>query len=176
MNEMIISPPKNIMEVYKMLPEGTLAELINKVIYMSPSPIRKHQQIVGKLFNRLSDFLELNDLGEVYIAPFDVYLDEHSNAVQPDIIFVAKENLGIVLDHIHGVPDLVIEILSEGNKSHDLKRKRSLYEKFGIKEYWMVDPESREAIGLRLENRKYVEFIREKSVITSDLLKKQFEF
>ncbi len=176
MEEVIISPPKSIMEVYKMLPEGTLAELINKVIYMSPSPISKHQRIIGKLISKLYTHIEANNLGEVFMAPFDVYLDEHSNAVQPDIIFVSKEHMHIIGDHIHGVPDLVIEVLSEGNKNHDLKRKRKLYEKFGIKEYWMVDPDTKEAIGLTLKQRKYVELFRGKSVLKSELLQKQFEF
>ncbi len=54
-------------------------------------------------------YTEENQLGEIFVAPFDVYLDEHANAVQPDIIFVSKKNEGIVKDHIHGVPDLLIE-------------------------------------------------------------------
>ena len=60
------------------------------------------------------------------MAPFDVYLDEHANAVQPDIVFVTKKNRSIIELHIHGVPDLVVEVLSEGNKSHDLT-KRKIY-------------------------------------------------
>ncbi|MFZ5972095.1 MAG: Uma2 family endonuclease [Bacteroidota bacterium] len=176
MEELIISPPKSIMEVYRMLPEGTLAELINKVIYISPSPISQHQRIISKLLSKVYPHVESNGLGEVFIAPFDVYLDEHSNAVQPDIVFVSKENSHIIKDHIHGVPDLVIEVLSEGNKNHDLKRKRKLYEKFGVKEYWMIDPETKEAIGLTLQQKKYAEFFRGNSVLKSALLKKQFEF
>lgn len=164
------------MEVFRMLPEGTRAELINKVIYMSPSPIRKHQEIVGDLFAEVRIHVRQRDLGKVFIAPFDVYLDEESNAVQPDIIFVSKENLGIVHDHIHGVPDLVVEILSEGNKDHDLKRKRKLYEKFGIPEYWVIDPDTREAIVLQIRNTKYVEFFRGQSVVKSALLKSEFQF
>ena len=135
MDEVLVRPPRTIMEVYKMLPEGTLAEVINGIIYMSPSPLRKHQQIIGKLFSQLFEYVETKQLGEAYVAPFDVYLDEEANAVQPDIIFIANENLSIVQDHIHGVPDLVVEVLSGGNRSYDLKTKKNLYEKFGIKEF-----------------------------------------
>jgi Uma2 family endonuclease len=67
------------------------------------------------------------------------------NAVQPDIIVVLKKNEKIInkRGHIHGVPDLLVEILSEGNEEHDLVRKKKLYERFGVKEYWVIDPESK---------------------------------
>ena len=73
----IVSPPRTIMEVYKMLPEGTLAELINGQIYMSPTPTNLQQRISRKLLIKLSDFVEANDLGEVFNAPLDVYLDKN---------------------------------------------------------------------------------------------------
>jgi Uma2 family endonuclease len=176
MEEMISKPPRTIMEVYKMLPEGTLAELINGVIYMSPSPVRPHQRIVTMLSARMALFVEDNTLGEVYVAPFDVYLDEHSNAVQPDIVFVSKENLSIVEGHIHGIPDLVVEVLSEGNKSHDVVKKKELYQRFGIKEYWIIDPETKEAIGFEHLSGVYYEFARDIGKLSSKLLEQTFEF
>ena len=176
MEEMISRPPRTIMEVFKMLPEGTLAELINGVIYMSPSPVRNHQKIVTRLAGRMDSFAEQNDLGGVYVAPFDVYLDYHSNAVQPDIIFVAKKNLSIIGGHIHGVPDLVVEVLSQGNKSHDLIKKKDLYQRFGIKEYWIIDPETKEAIGFEHILGNYNEFARNIGKVSSKLLQHTFEF
>lgn len=176
MEEMISRPPRNIMEVYKSLPEGTLAELINGVIYMSPSPVRPHQRIVTMLSARMALFVEDNSFGEVYVAPFDVYLDEHSNAVQPDIVFVALENLSIIEGHIHGVPDLVVEVLSEGNKSHDLVKKKELYQRFGIKEYWIIDAETKEAVGFEHSRGKYLEFARNIGKVSSRLLQQTFEF
>ena len=176
MEEMISRPPRTIMEVYKMLPEGTLAELISGVIYMSPSPVRNHQKIITRLSGRMDHFTEINDLGEVFVAPFDVYLDDHSNAVQPDIIFVAKKNLRIIDRHVHGVPDLVVEVLSEGNKGHDLIKKKDLYQQFGIKEYWIIDPETREAIGFEHTSGKYYEFSRNIGQVSSRLLQHTFEF
>ena len=176
MAEILLHPPRTIMEVYKMLPVGTLAELIDGIIYMSPSPIRRHQQIIGKLFSEMYQFAAKKNIGEVYVAPFDVYLDEHANAVQPDIIFVARENASIVKDHIHGVPDLLIELLSPGNKSHDTVKKKNLYEKFGVKEYWIIDPQTKESIGYTLDGKVYKEFFRSTGEITSRLLDATFNY
>src|SRR5574337_107390 len=121
MEETIIHPPRTLMEVFKMLPEGTQAELINNRLYMSPSPIGKHQRILRTLFRSIDTFSSKGKLGEVFFAPFDVFLDETENAVQPDLIFIASANLHIVDDDgvIHGVPDLLIEVLSPGNSDHD---------------------------------------------------------
>lgn len=176
MEEMISRPPRTIMEVYKSLPEGTLAELINGVIYMSPSPVSPHQRIVTMLSARMALFVEDNSLGEVYVAPFDVYLDEHSSAVQPDIVFVAKENLSIIKGHIHGVPDLVVEVLSGGNQSPDLVKKKGLYQRFGIKEYWIIDADAKEAVGFEYSSGMYHEFACNIGKVTSRLLQQAFEF
>jgi len=176
MSEMIERPPRTIMEVYKMLPEGTLAELINNTIYMSPSPVRQHQRLATHLTSLMNLFVTENSLGEVYAAPFDVYLDETSNAVQPDIIFVASNNLGIIRQHIHGVPDLVVEILSDGSREHDTNRKKVLYEKFGVKEYWIVDPQTKEAVGFELQNGIYVELQKAVGSLQSKLLQHTFPF
>ena len=174
--EIIDRPPRTIMEVYQMLPEGTLVELINGVLYMSPSPVSAHQRVLLKITSSLVEYVEANDLGEIFIAPFDVYLDDHSNAVQPDIIFVGKEKASIVQDHIHGVPDLLIEILSPGSRIYDEKKKKELYEQFGVHEYWIIDPSTKETIGYTLQNGKYVEFFRDSGKIRSKLLNESFAF
>ena len=121
----IKTPPRTMMEVFKSLPEGTLAELINGNLYMSPAPTPKHQRIIRKLTIAISSFVDNSNLGEVFIAPCDVFLDQHSNAVQPDIIFISNEQKSIVReDAIHGIPDMLIEILSPSNSDHDLIRKK----------------------------------------------------
>jgi Uma2 family endonuclease len=168
-------PSGATMEAYQALPEGTLAELIQGVIYQTPSPQRKHQRIIGKLFSEMFDYVEAKQAGEVYVAPFDVYLDESENAVQPDILFVAKENLSIIKEHIHGSPDLVIEVLS-GDRNYDLKIKKALYEKFGVKEYWVIDPDTREAIGFVLTNAVYQELPVAIGKVSSSLLRATFNF
>jgi Uma2 family endonuclease len=172
MKTLMESPPRTIMEVYKSLPEGTLAELIDNNLYMSPSPLASHQKTLQRIFRKLSEEIEDTGRGEIYIAPFDVYLDEDQNAVQPDIIVVLKANEGIIdrKGHIHGVPDLLIEILSPGNKDHDQIRKKELYERFGVKEYWMVDPETKTVTGYSLQSGKYAWLSEETGKINSRLL------
>lgn len=167
-----------MMEVYKMLPEGTLAELIDNVLYMSPSPVSKHQLVLNKINNILYNQFEANGKAVLFIAPFDVYLDETSNAVQPDIIVVLSENKGIIEPngHIHGVPDLLVEILLPGNKDYDLVKKRNLYESFGVKEYWVVDPETRLALCYQLLEKKYILSGSETGLIKSPLLQCEIRF
>jgi Uma2 family endonuclease len=176
MREEIKTPPRTIMEVFKMLPEGTLAELIEDTLYMSPAPTTNHQSIVLEISSQLLGRQKLKG-GKVLTAACDVFLDETSNAVRPDIIFVLSENLQIVkADAIHGVPDFLIEVLSPGNAKHDLVRKKELYEKFGVKEYWVIDPETKESIGYSLKDRIYIECGRFTGQINSVLLQQIFEF
>jgi Uma2 family endonuclease len=167
------TPPKTMMEVYKMLPEGTLAEIINGSILMSPAPTPAHQRTTRELAFAIVTYLkqEDNPKGQILFAPCDVFLDEHSNAVQPDIIFISSEKESIIeVDAIHGVPDMIIEVLSPGNSQHDLVTKRPLYEKFGVNEYWIVTPETKETIGFFLKDGSYVESGRYTGKIHSVLL------
>lgn len=166
------------MELYNCLPEGTLAELIEGKIYMSPSPIFSHQSVLQDIFVALNEKIRNKGLGIVVLAPFDVYLDKNRNAVQPDIVVVLKANESILnkQGHIHGVPDVLFEILSEGNKTHDTVRKKRLYEKFGVKEFWTVDPETKEANGFVLEKGKYQEPQKFKGSIRSKVLGVNFKF
>jgi Uma2 family endonuclease len=178
MKPLVETPPRTLMEVYKMLPEGTLAELIDNVLYMSPSPVTNHQKILQTIFRRLSELIDDHDKGHVIIAPFDIYLDEIRNAVQPDIVVILNSNKGELHEfgHFHGVPDLLVEILSPGNRKHDVVRKKELYERFGVKEYWIVDPESRVATGYTLENKSYTLIREESGIIHSKLLQSSFSF
>ncbi len=96
MSVAIQTPPRTIMEVYRSLPEGTLAELIDNVIYMSPSPLSNHQIISSDLLTDINYYLRKNGLGRAISALMDVYLDETSNAVQPDLIIVLKDQLDII--------------------------------------------------------------------------------
>jgi Uma2 family endonuclease len=157
--ESIKIPPRTIMEVFKMLPEGTLAEIINGSIFMSPSPTTRHQVILRQLAFVIFDFIKHKRKGaEIFFSPYDVFLDEHSNAVQPDIVLVSAENKSIIKeDAIHGIPDMLIEILSPSNEDHDLVRKKDLYEKFGVPEYWIINPETKETVGFFLKDGKYRE-------------------
>lgn len=165
------------MEVYKMLPEGTLAELIDNVLYMSPSPVFNHHNVSKAILRGL---LKIEDAGKglIFSAPFDVYLDETQNAVQPDLFVVLNANMHIIdrNGHIHGVPDLVIEILSPSNEKHDLVRKKDLYERFGVKEYWIVNPDNKLALGFALKDKTYQSIAEDVGLIKSPLLQASFTF
>ncbi|MFM9840492.1 MAG: Uma2 family endonuclease [Cyclobacteriaceae bacterium] len=172
----IISPPRTIMEVYKMLPEGTMAELIEGQLYMSPAPTNRHQRVLIALFKTLDQHVAVNGLGEVFISPSDVYLDDHSNAVQPDLYFVSKKNKMVIYDDQpnRGVPDLVVEILSPSNNQHDLKIKKNLYEKFGVKEYWIIDPTTKEVSIYQLVGNQFVLAGKNKTKLFSPLFNHSF--
>lgn len=132
---------------YLSWPVGERWELIDGVAYdMSPAPSRKHQGIVGTIFAELYQFLREKPC-EVYVAPFDVRLaakkeaadDEIVNVVQPDVsVFCSKEKLddaGAV-----AAPDIAVEVLSPYTSVKDQREKLLLYERFGVKEYWIIDP------------------------------------
>ncbi len=134
---------------------------------MSPSPNRTHQKLIGEIFRIIANYLKDNEVGEAYIAPSDVYLDDE-NVVQPDIYFVSKNNLSILTDAgADGAPNLIIELLSPSNAYYDLRAKLQLYEKFGVKEYFIVDPEDNIVIAYKLTEGRYKEVYREYKKIDS---------
>ncbi len=169
-------PPKTAIEVFKLLPEGTLCEVINGQLFMSPSRFTKHQIIVTDLLTDINYYCRTTKIGKAFVAPFDVYLDEDYNAVQPDIIVVLKENEGIIKEHIYGVPDILIEVLSEGNRDLDLVTKKKLYQKFGVKEYYIIEPETKLVLHFQLAGNNYDLINKQTGKLTSVLLGKTFEF
>lgn len=175
--ESLVQPPRTAMAVFKMMPEGTLAEVIDNQLYMSPAPNPYHQRVSIRLTSALFNLVEGNNLGEVFSAPTDLYFDDESNAVQPDIFFFTHDgNIIIDSNGIHGTPDLIIEILSPGNKSYDLKKKRDLYEKFGVNEYWVVDPDTKVSKGFHLVKKQFQSIGNFKGKIKSVLLNNEFKF
>jgi Uma2 family endonuclease len=114
-------------------------ELINGVRYDFQSSPKVTHQIVSSEINAAIR-MNCHADGLILVAPMDVYFDD-DNVVQPDVIFIRNENLPIIKDgFVKGVPDLLAEILSPSNGKHDLFRKKALYERFGVKEYWIFDP------------------------------------
>ncbi len=155
---------------YLALPEGTPYQLINGKLIMSPSPNRTHQQLIGRLFSLILAHCDQTKIGEVYIAPSDVYLDD-GNIVQPDIYFVAANNLSILTNAgADGAPDLIIELLLPSNAYYDLRAKLQLYEKYGVKEYFIADPEDNMVIAYQLVDGRYKEIYREYKKIDSVVL------
>jgi Uma2 family endonuclease len=128
-------------EDYRATPEGTRYQLVEGDLHrMSPSPSRFHQEIVLNLAEILRAVARRGGQGNVYVAPIDVYLDDH-NVVQPDVVFVSRANAGILADDgVHGAPDLVIEVVSPSTAQLDKTAKRRVYARSGVKEMWLVDP------------------------------------
>jgi Uma2 family endonuclease len=142
--------PSTAIEIYRMLPEGTRCEVIFNELIMSPSPSREHQFVLIKLTTLLFQFLEEKKTGTLLSAPFDVYFEQEQSVVQPDLFVVLSEDEQIIQKNgVHGRPAVVIEIIST-NRAYDTKRKRALYEKVGVKEYFMIDPENKKTTLLTL--------------------------
>lgn len=172
----VLNPPRTMFEVFESLPEGTLCQLINNNLVMSPAPSEMHQNILGKIFSRLLQYVEQHQLGEVRVTPYDVYFNR-KNVYQPDIVFIAKENIGkIEEDGLHGAPDLVIEILSPRTAKYDLEDKKDVYERYSVKEYWIVDPISKQVSFFKLVNDEYVEIEIGNGLIHSSLLNVEIRF
>ena len=109
-------------------------------------------------------------------APVDVYLDEE-NAYQPDILFVTKENISRIKENgLHGAPDLVIEILSPSNEAFDKEGKKDIYEKAGVKEYFLVDPYEKVVSHFLLVQDEYHELEKTKGELRSNILDAAFTF
>jgi Uma2 family endonuclease len=145
---------------------------------MSPTPLFKHQKTIQSIFKELDKIVEEKGKGSIIVAPFDIKLDKTQNSVQPDIIVILKNNPNQVTEdgRYTGVPDLLIEVLSPSNKEHDLIKKKDLYEKFGVQEYWIVDPDTKLAIGFSLIDNLYMRIGEEIGKMKSPLLKADFVF
>ena len=136
--------------------DGKRHELIDGEHIMSPSPFTKHQRISFNLSVILGVFLKKYPIGRVFTAPMDVVLS-HSDVVEPDLLFIASEKAAIITEkHIMGVPDLVVEILSTGSRKTDEIIKRRLYEQFGVKEYWIIDPELESVKVYRMQGTGFI--------------------
>ena len=122
--------------------DGKRHELIDGEHYVTPSPNRKHQKVSGNLFLLIGTWLEQHPIGQIYFAPFDVIFSMF-DIVEPDLLYMSNERAQRVLTdaNVKGTPELVIEIGSEGTRKRDETIKRRLYERSGVSEYWVVDPE-----------------------------------
>ena len=129
-------------------------ELWDGELIMAPSPFFSHQKIAFRFHRALIDWVEPRDLGEVVGAPIDMVLSPH-RVVQPDVAFIAKERLNIIDRAIMGPVDLAAEVISLGGRNRDRIEKRDLYEQYGVKEYWIIDPEPPTVEVLHMVNSRY---------------------
>jgi Uma2 family endonuclease len=140
---------------YMLLEEGAPFQLINYDLIMSPSPLAIHQQILFALSETIVLYNISNRKGQWMYSPMDVKFD-NGNVLQPDILYVTENRKSeIIKERVEGAPDLVIEILSPSNAYYDLRQKKDLYEKYGVKEYIIVDPVQMNADLYALKDDKY---------------------
>jgi Uma2 family endonuclease len=137
-----VSPVQFTYEDFLLFPDdGKRHELIEGDHHMSPAPKITHQEISGNLFTCIKEFLRRTHLGRVFSAPTDVVFSD-IDVVEPDLVYVSAARAAIITeDNIQGAPDLVVEILSPSSRKTDEIVKRKLYERYGVAEYWIVDPE-----------------------------------
>jgi Uma2 family endonuclease len=125
-----------------------------RLISMAPSPDFYHQELAARLFLALAGFVRPRQLGRVVFAPLDVVMAD-DNTAQPDLLFIANENAGIIRKWVFGAPDLVVEILSPSSIRRDRQDKLEQYARFGVKEYWIVDPANRSLEILALRDKQF---------------------
>jgi len=149
-------------------------ELIRgRIFKMSPAPNRRHQQLTGDIFFEIRRFLA-GQKCEVYVAPFDVRLPRKSKD-DNDIITVLQPDVCVICDPAKlddkgciGAPDIVVEILSPGNNTKELKNKYEVYEEDGVKEYWIVSPQDETFVLYALADGRY---IASRIMVAGDIVK-----
>lgn len=175
---MLTDIPSTAIDIYRILPEGTRCEVIFNELSMSPSPGSEHQLVLSDLHVLLYSFLKESKLGKIIPAPMDVFFNDKLSVVQPDLLVLLNEHLDYIKpDGVYGAPDIIIEILSPNNRLHDTKKKKDLYEQAGVREYFIVDPTTKE-VTLFIPNKKglYEQSYQQKNLIKSTLLAYQLNF
>lgn len=124
-----------------LLPDnGKRYEIVEGNLFVTPAPRRLHQRIVTRLTRFLAGFVEDHKLGEVYVSPFDVVFSPF-DVVEPDLVYISNARQSVLTEvNAQGAPDLVVEVLSETTEKTDRTIKLKLYGKFGVEEYWIIDP------------------------------------
>jgi len=169
---MKVGIPRMTIEEWNRLPDdGNRYELIDGELLVSPAPKTNHQRVSRRLVTLLDSFVTSRRLGEVFHAAFDVYLESESQTcVEPDIVFVANQRLHLIADEgLRGVPDLVVEILSESTRRVDLSDKLELYRRTGVPEYWVADPERRSIAVYRFADSDQPRTVVRADTLTSPL-------
>jgi Uma2 family endonuclease len=167
----LLTRPRKTVEDFMRLPEGSLAELIDGEIFMTPGPRVLHQRVILNLTLELAPYVRDRRWGEILTSPVDVHLPS-GDIVEPDVVYIRRENESIIQDWIRGAPDLLIEVLSPSHPERDLIVKRSLYARNGVLEYWIVDPADHSVQIWRLVEGRYEPsgYRRESQAIVTNLI------
>lgn len=144
-------------------------EIVDGELVMSPVPSLRHQRTTSRLCVEIRPFVEGRQLGEFLCSPLHIVLADHVN-YEPDLCFIAKDRLPAGnIAKFDGPPDLIIEVISESNRTHDTVTKFRDYERYGVREYWLVDQDEERIEAWFLEGGRYVslgKFGRGQAVIT----------
>ena len=142
-------------EEYYKLDDDQRYEIIDGNLLMAPASDTWHQDWSRGLFRIIDRHVTEQRVGKVFFAPVDVVLDAE-NTVQPDIVFIATANAGIIQRRaIFGTPDLLVELISPSSVRRDRYEKKDLYARFGVKEYWIGDPANKALEILTLKEGRY---------------------
>jgi Uma2 family endonuclease len=171
---MVLANPQNKVWTYEDLlalpDDGKRYEIINGVLLEVPAPSYLHQVVSSELNALLHEFVRSRQLGRVTAAPLDVRLSER-NVVQPDLVFLSNDKLNLVREgRINGAPDLVAEILSPSTAHIDLVRKLMLYLNHGVREYWIVEPDTQTIAVQYLDDGRYVTIPQPDGIVRSHIL------
>ncbi|HEY5596635.1 MAG TPA: Uma2 family endonuclease [Candidatus Bipolaricaulota bacterium] len=142
-------------EDYVHLPDdGKRYEILEGEVFVTPAPKTKHQIISLNLAVVLQQHVRKHKLGRVLTAPTDVILSR-TNVLQPDLLFLSNERLRYLSEkNVQGAPDLVVEILSEFTEDQDRTAKRQLYARYGVRVYWLIDPDAETLEAYELDPAK----------------------
>ena len=154
---MVVPEPrvKFTYEDFQRLGEEKILEVHDGELVVMPSPMMVHARIIGSLAMALFPMVKESGLGELYICPLDVVFTS-TDIVKPDLIFVSNERAHIITeDNIRGAPDLLIEVHSPSSAYVDKGYKRTLYERHGVLEYWLVDTTAKNVTVLLLGERGF---------------------
>ena len=140
------------------LPEESRFEIVDNVLFEMTSPSTIHQRVSVKLLSLFLNYISQHASGEIFHAPLDLVLNQ-GNVVQPDLIYISNEKKSIIeRKGIFGPPDIVVEIISPSTHVRDIAVKKDLYEKFGVTEFWLIDPLNEAFEIFTLQNNKYKVF------------------
>lgn len=141
-NLKIVEPLITVYDLEATPDDGNIYELFEGELSVAKAPSLKHQELIVNFTTIISNYLRENPIGQVWSTP-GVIFDEYNSAI-PDLVFIAKERIPKIASGIHivGAPDLIIEIMSPGSENvrRDQVVKRQTYARFGVKEYWVVEP------------------------------------
>ena len=141
---------------YVLFPDdGRRHEILDGEHVVNPAPTPRHQAVLGHLLVQLFQQIQQAGLGRVFVSPIDVELSPH-DIVQPDLVVVLNEHREIIIPtRIQGTPDLVVEVLSDSTGQLDRVLKKATYQRAGVPEYWIVDPQQEQVEQFLLRGGEY---------------------